>query len=190
MNRNLMTKILRLRYMEYSPRTGEEDCMIYRMLEEGASKQDVVDKCYVDITTVYRAKERIEKFLSDISNWFDIEEMYYVQPPNMILRNKTLAGDKLAILCLATHCMFGQETVNRRFVKEIENMYPGIKNKKKRLEQELLEIGWLDICSFEVTKIFADVEYDVKGLRFELTQEARDILYGCQKRKEVYYGTK
>lgn len=177
LNRKILTDEMKTRYIEYSPRTGEDDCIIYSMIvEEEKSKLDVSYELDVDLSTVYRALKRVNEFLNDESNWCEMVDMYYRQSASMIRWSKTVEGYKLAGVCLATFCTFGKEVVNKRFIRQLENMHRGIKNKKKELRRELLETHWRDVRSLEIIKIFSDIKYDAEGLCFKLTQEARDIL--------------
>lgn len=60
--------------------------------------------------------------------------------------------------------------------KKIEKLHPGIKNNKYKLAQEIEAAYWWSVETNDVVKLFEFVEYNSKGLNFELTLEAKDIL--------------
>lgn len=119
MEKILLTDEMRKKYMECYPRNGEEECIIFSLAhEDGVSILDIASEYNRETSTIYRIINKVKRFFEDETNLYDMEDLSYVKPRDMLTYCDTLAGTKLVMLCLATYFTFGEQKVNKWHTKK------------------------------------------------------------------------
>jgi predicted aldo/keto reductase-like oxidoreductase len=161
-------------YKQLHNQTAETDLKIIELFSKGKNAVQIAMEVPCSEATVYRARERVERFLQDELHRFTIKlsDTFYMH--NAVARG-------IYHLSLQSHKLFyllihAQQNFRNHVVGNVVHQYmPGLRNHLQR-DATLLELNNLLIELDEIPKrsikIFESVVYDKAKYRFKLTKEA------------------
>lgn len=161
-------------YRRLHPRTSEIDLQVIKKSVYGKNPVQIGREIPCSEATVYRAIERVERFLGEelpayLSN--RLESVYIHNEIGFESWGLTSAAWKFYLFCISSHQNFN-DFIDK---KQIDEVLPGLRNKIQR-ERVLLELNNLSVIPrgnpTNPIKVFKYVTYANNKYDFEFTKEA------------------
>ncbi|MBQ2886070.1 MAG: hypothetical protein IJE43_20315 [Alphaproteobacteria bacterium] len=159
-------------YKRNYPKTGEEDIQVYEANTiYGKTIASIAEEKFCSESTISRKIKKVKDFVEKKRYYYDMNTMRYILPPNILLNGyETKNIRMIATLAISIGYQFGGNCIDGYYYDELLKDNPGIKNKKKDLEEKLLQAFWTDLNTNEKIHIFESVEIGRNRIGFTFTE--------------------
>lgn len=173
----ILDEVVREQYLLLYPEY-ERDLEIYRAkYTKGQKMSEIAEEFYVSESTVYRSIKRVKSFLDREVQLIPLNKLHWTLPKGYFLRGeKYIAEEVLIRVCVSLYQRTGKTEVAPYYLRELNRLYPGMRNKKIRIVQDLHNAVLLNYDTKEHVRIFESVRLEKSTLYFTITKAAEQII--------------
>ena len=152
---------------------GDLDIIMYEMYyERNKSVIEIAGECGYSAEAVYRRINKVKSFIEENQYEFDVDSLMYYAPQHTILRGcESRIAFLITQMAIALYQKYNTNSIEQYYYRVLEEDTPSIKNRKRELENELLEGFWWNIETDEKIRIFESICLERNSIHFILNSE-------------------
>lgn len=163
----------KLAYKRNNVINGDLDITMYEMYyERNKSVIEIASECGYSTEAVYRRIKKVKSFIDTNQYEFDVASLKYYAPQHTILGGyESRIVFLITQMAIAMYKKYNTNSIEQYYYRVLEEDTPSIKNRKRELENELLEVCWWNIETDEKIRIFESVCLKRNSIYFTLNFE-------------------